>query len=87
MLRAHHLDAWYVAPEKRYLVENGVLLHESVHIAFHQEYGDEVTAPHFEQFCWERYGVTFYPWKERKEEMQQTMKHLQTLHEKKEKDF
>ena len=38
-LKAHHLDGFSVAPEKRFDVANGVTLCNDHHIQFHKEYG------------------------------------------------
>jgi predicted restriction endonuclease len=38
-LKAHHLDGFSIAPEKRFDVANGVTLCNDHHIKFHREYG------------------------------------------------
>jgi hypothetical protein len=38
-LKAHHLDGFSAAPEKRFDVSNGVTLCDPHHIQFHREYG------------------------------------------------
>jgi hypothetical protein len=38
-LKAHHLDGFSIAPDKRFDVSNGVTLCNNHHIQFHREYG------------------------------------------------
>lgn len=82
LLRAHHLDSWFTAPEKRYEISNGVLLAEKIHVQFHNLFGDHTTKEHFEQFCRENYNVNLFPWGSSKELMDNIQERIKTEPEK-----
>ncbi len=51
-LAAHHLEAWGICPEKRYVVDNGVTMSRVMHIIFHRMFGQgRNTREQFDQFA------------------------------------
>lgn len=60
-LHVHHLEGWNSAPDRRYDITNGVVLHKEVHLAFHAEYkyGNN-TENQFAEFCNKRYNLNWF---------------------------
>lgn len=64
-LEIHHLYSRHDHPDKKNILNNGVLLKQSVHIKFHQEYGQTYNTPEqFEDFCRKHYNITNFPWRD-----------------------
>lgn len=60
----HHLNAFDLFEDQRYLVENGVFLKREIHSKFHRKYGfGGNTEAQFAEFCMEFYNIN---WNDRK---------------------
>ena len=66
LLECHHLDSFSLYPERRFLIENGVVIHKDIHKHFHQLYGSSVNALQFEDFLIKYYnwGDKVFPWRQ-----------------------
>jgi hypothetical protein len=62
-LVVHHLDSFAAFPEKRYDLDNGVVIDKSVHMLFHQLYGSKTTREDFEHFALMYYKKKSFPWR------------------------
>jgi hypothetical protein len=63
-LACHHLYSWE-HEDKRYDIDNGVLISSEIHRNFHKKYGRGGNTPEqFEEFCRENYGINVFPWRQ-----------------------
>jgi len=62
LLEAHHLESWFLCPDRRYDPTNGTLIHRDIHRKFHQKFGAHTTTKQFEFFCSTEYNISTFPW-------------------------
>lgn len=60
-LACHHLEGWNICPERRFDVNNGVLLRKDLHKEFHKIYGfGNNTEVQFADYCQKFHNINWY---------------------------